>query len=630
MPITPFSNNELDLIKKVLNESGWHLRGFLENYQRFSVKKNNFVLFSIKLPIELELKINFPIELIKFHTSTSFQFWSMNSNTSMLIQNFAENLKSLKERTNIELDFALGEKEDDLIELLNKLIPEPMRNEEERNFLNRVRVSIMNKKDALYDLNTPDLNWILEILKSLSLFPTFKLPWELKKGIARFRLSELLIFSNEEPEFFLLEKDGYMTYFKDLRYNKFFIRSYFETYYFPFLLKLYGTDLDFRNKFRLLLEDCVKFSRFFLNSVVEVIDSLDINKNELIEFKPEKELISKSFLEGYNNFPFSALYFEAQFQKELYSIRTDLLNTPPQDFKVLQSIDFLIKAEILIRRLEIKKAIEFLEKSLEIIENIDQIKLLVTIYLLLAKTYRLLKQYSISLKYLNKSFNLAKAGKISIEFILKIHYEYGRIYFILHDHENAESHFQVLIGFLNKEKKYNMKVKCLAKSYIYLGLINTHRNNLPEAKKCFTKAREIGKNLPSLMIKLFQSQIKEFKRQNKISQAQKYIRFLLNSEDFNINDEQYKKHYIDILLELASIQIKIRKNRKSALQALTKIQELFENTEDSIRIFEYKMRWNLLMASYFKNFEKDDKNYIKYYDKSQQIKEKLIKIGIIY
>ena len=83
----------------------------------------------------------------------------------------------------------------------------------------------MNKRDEFGNYDKIDANKIVSILDNVRLKPTFKLPWELKDGVPKLRTSETLFFSNDEPfdEFFILEK-GYFTFFKDLEYNKFYIR----------------------------------------------------------------------------------------------------------------------------------------------------------------------------------------------------------------------------------------------------------------------------------------------------------------------------------------------------------------------------------------------------------------------
>lgn len=629
MSITPFSENEIQSIKKNFQRNGWHRNGFLNESQRFSIAKNKLLIFTIKIPIKLELNTEIPIEISKFYISIAFQVWNLDKNTSILIKELMDKLYILREKIEIKMDFPFGEKKSKLIEILNTAIPEQRRGEDERTYLNRIRISLMNKKEGFTVLNSEMVENLDEILESLSLYPSFKLPWELKKGIARFRTSEVLVFSNELSEYFLLEEEGYITFFKDLTYQKYYIRSFFESYILPFLIKIYGMENNFSPNIKIIIENWIKFSRNILNSLLELVDSCLTNKNHLINFYPEKEILSNDFYGEKNNFALSALFYESLFQKELSPIRNELLNTPPKDFTVLKSINFLFQAEGLIKELKIKEAMKLLERSLKIIEKYEQDKLLVSAYLTLAKAYGLLKQYSLSLKYLNKSFILAKNGKIPTKYIVKIHYKLGRIYYILNEYEKALNHFNILVKFIENEESNNGESKYLVKSLIYIGLIFSLKNDFSESKKKFKKVKDTGKTNPKLILKLFQLRIKDFLRKSNYSQALKYIRIIFNAEGFNLKEDSLKKYYILILLDLAEIYVFYRKSKNKSLQALLKAKELLENIEPSIQYLESQMRWNELMGSYFKYYEKDDKMFIKLRKESQKIKTKLIKIGVI-
>ena len=626
MSITPFSENEIQSMKKNFQRNGWHMNGFLNDSQRFSIAKNKLLIFTIKIPIKLELNTEIPIEISKFHISIAFQIWNLDNNTSILIKELMDKLYILREKIEIKMDFPYGEKKSKLIEILNKTIPEQRRGEDERTYLNRIRVSIMNKKEGFTVLNSEMVENLYEILESLSLYPSFKLPWELKKGIARFRTSEVLVFSNELSEYFLLEEEGYITFFKDLSYQKYYIRSFFESYFLPFLIKIYEMENNFSSNIKIIIENWIKFSRMILNSLLELVDSCLTNKNHLINFYPEKEILSNDFHGEKNNFALSALFYESLFQKELSPIRNELFNTPPKDFTVLKSINFLFQAEDLIKELKIKEAMKLLERSLNIIEQYEQDKLLVSAYLTLAKACRLLKQYNVSLKYLKKCFILAKSGKIPTKYIVKIHYKLGRIYFILNEYEKALNHFNVLVKFIeneesnneesnnkesNNEESNNEESKYLVKSLIYIGLIYSRKNDFSESKKKFKKVKDLGKTNPQLILKLFQLRIKEFLTKSNYSQALKYIRIIFNAEGFNLKEDSLKKYYILILLDLAEIFVFYRKSKTKSLQALLKAKELLENIEPSIQYLESQMRWNELMGSYFKYYEKDDKMFIK-------------------
>ncbi|MFX0140020.1 MAG: hypothetical protein ACFFDN_40635, partial [Candidatus Hodarchaeota archaeon] len=238
----------------------------------------------------------------------------------------------------------------------------------------------MNKRDKLGDFSSNKFSKILESLSNTGLKPSFKTPWELKYGIPKIRTSETLIFSNDEKfdEFFILEK-GYYTYFKDIEYNKFFMRALFDSYT-PFILNdLFSNIPEF--KLELYVENWIKFTRMILNSLLEIIKAGKLNQTEFIKFRPEKELIynSQNFIEDQNNFPFSALSYESLIARELFTIHNDLFNNPPNNFEVIESIHQYTDAEELIKNYRFEEAAKKLNESLKIFNKNQQKKIVVSI-----------------------------------------------------------------------------------------------------------------------------------------------------------------------------------------------------------------------------------------------------------
>ncbi|MHA1804596.1 MAG: tetratricopeptide repeat protein [Promethearchaeota archaeon] len=629
MPITPLSRAEIESIKQDLRSNGWHSKATMNHELRFSLKRNNVITLAIKIPLRLAIKTEIPVEIVKFHLSITWQFWNLNTIMSTFLQDLRRNLEQLKEEVKIDFNFSQEEQDSKLIELFNDVMPEPLKEEDERTFLNRLRIAMLNNETLCHEIPDEILQVIVTVIEKLGLSSSFKIPWELKKGIARFRISDLLIFSNEETEYFLLEKDGYMTYFKDIYYQeKFYMRAFFESFFLPFFLSFYEKK-EFGEQIQIFLENWIIFCRMLLNTLFKLVDSLSINYNEFVQFHPEKELLSNKFEDNRNNFPFSALYHETLFQKELSPIQNELLIAPPTNFKVMQSITFLVEAKDLIESLKFKDALKLLEEAAQIFKKHDQVKLLLSTYFLLAKIYKILRQYNISLKYLKNSFELTKTGKIPINLILKVHHKLGKLYFLLNRPEEALYHLNILVNFSEHEKQFAVPVKYLGHAYLLLGIIHSRKKNVAQSKTCFKKAKELGKIHPVTFVKLFLFRIKEFSKNNKISQALKYINALFTSEEINIENPDYIDYYIDILFELARIYIYHRKSKKKALQVLLKLNKILKNMRSSVKKIEFTVQWNVLMGSYFKFFENDEHEFKKHLLKSEQLKEKLRKIGVM-
>ncbi|MFW9938483.1 MAG: hypothetical protein ACFFD5_12600, partial [Candidatus Thorarchaeota archaeon] len=393
MSIKLFSSKEIQNLKEFVQKNGWKIEGIIENLFRYSLKKKKLALFTIKFPVTLPLRINIPFEIVSFRVSLAFQFWHLNQYIYNTLLYLMKALRNLTLSLNMEHRFPIEGKQQQIIDLLNVILPEQINNENENIWLNRIRVSLMNKRDKLMDFTPDKYENLVEALRNSGLDPTFKQPWELKNGVPKIRTSETLFFSNEEDfdEFFILEKD-YYTYFKDIVYNKFYIRSAFDSYT-PYILNDLFTDIpDF--KLELYVQNWIKFSRIILNSILEILSRGKLNPHEFIEFRPEKELIDniENFISEQNNFPFSALRYESLIAKEVFPIHTDLLNKPPTNFEVIETMNHYTKAEELMNNYRFEEAASIFNESLKVFNKNQQKKIVVSILLKLTKIAILLDQ----------------------------------------------------------------------------------------------------------------------------------------------------------------------------------------------------------------------------------------------
>ena len=269
MSLRPFSTTELTNLKEAIERNGFNLKGTIENYFRYSVKKDKLILFTIKFPVSLPLRLNFPFEVVSFRICLAFKLWDLNQNTNKVIILIMKMLRDLALQISLEHNFPIKGKETHLLDLLNKLMPETITDENDSRWLNRIRISLMNKWEAFEEFDNLYTTKIVNVLDNIRLKPTFKLPWELRDGVPKLRTSETLFFSNDEEfdEFFILEK-GFFTFFKDLEYKNFYIRSSFDSYT-PYILNALFKDTDF--KLETYVENWIKFSRMMINSIIEII-----------------------------------------------------------------------------------------------------------------------------------------------------------------------------------------------------------------------------------------------------------------------------------------------------------------------------------------------------------------------
>jgi len=627
MSFRPFSSSELDSLKQAIEKNGFKIDGTIENYFRYSVKKNKLILFTIKFPVSLPLRLNFPFEVVSFRISLAFKLWDLNQNTDKVIIFIVKMLRDLALQISLEHNFPIKGKEVLLLELLNKTIPETIAEENDSRWLNRIRVSLMNKRDEFSNYDKKYADKIVRILDNVRLKPTFNLPWELEEGVPKLRSSESLFFSNDEPfdEFFIFER-GYFTFFKDLEYNKFYIRSLFDSYT-PYLVSSLFDDAEFR--LETYVENWIKFSRMMLNSIIKIINLAKINQNDFIKFDPKKELDSNDFESGMNNFPFSALHYESTLSKgELYHIHNDLFNTPPTNFEVIKSINSYIDAEVLIKNYRFDEATQLLNNSLKIFNKNRQKKVVVSILLKLREIAMLLNQEEIAVNYLRSALGVAKSGEVPIEYIIKIHYYLGKWLFEKEEYDKAMEHFNIIVKFLENEELSINKDEFLGMAYLYTGLIHLEQKKLANVKMDFRKSLQLGNNSTKVKLNYHLMRAKNYKSKGNLSQAQKLLRAGIESVGINYDDEFFPILH-DLVLELAEFYIHHRVDSKRALYLMKNLEKKLSLNLKEISGIRRAIRWNLLMCDYYDILARDSKNSTHYYQQSQILINQLKKIGVI-
>ncbi|MHA2282542.1 MAG: tetratricopeptide repeat protein [Promethearchaeota archaeon] len=627
MSINPFSLNEIKNLRGVLEKNGWKINGSIENYFRYSLKREKILNFSIKFPITLPIRINIPFEVVNFRVSIAFQLWNLDQSTYAITLYLMKALRNLAISLTLEHNFPLKGREPELINLLNLIMPELIRDENENTWLNRIRISLMNKREQLEDLSSDQYRSLVGTLINLGLNPSFNLPWELSNGVPKIRTSETLFFSNEKEfdEYFILEK-GFFTYFKDLEYKKFYIRSSFDSYSPHILVDLFNNHPDF--KLELLVENWIKFTRIILNSIIEVIENGKIKQSELLNFRPSKELIyrSKNFILDQNNFPFSPLCYESSIAKELFPFHNDLFNKPPTNFEVIESINHYTNAEELIKNYRFEEATKLLNESLKIFNKNQQKKVVVSILLKLRKIATLLGNEEIALNYLQSALSIAKSGEVPIDYIIKIHQKLGISYFKNKSYEKALDHFDIIRNFLESENISLTKRSYLGMAYLYTGLIHLEQNRIIDSKAAFKKVLEIGNSSIKIRLKYFLTRAIHFKNQGNLSQAQRFLKAGLNANEISFNDNNHQNVLIDFILELAEFYIHHRKDSRKAFYFLNSLENQLSPKE--INKIKRAIRWNLLMSDYYNSLEKNREKSQFYVKQGQQLKNQLQTIGV--
>lgn len=621
MSIRPFSANEIDNLREVIEQNGFRLNGLIKDYFRYSISKNKILIFTLKIPVHLPVNLTIPFEVANFQISIAFRFFHLNQERYRFILSLMNLLKDLSLEVSIEHKFPIQGKERQLVDVLNLVIPEVVKEENDRAWMNRIRISIMNKRERFKEFDNIKIKDISEALIKSGLSPTFKVPWELIKGLPKLRTAETLFYSTEEPEFFVLEK-GYFTYFKDLEYEKFYLRTFYESYT-PYLLNEIFDNPNF--KLEVLVETWIKFARLLLNSAIEIIDTIEINQNEFINLRPQKTLDSNNFEFERNNFPLSALYYECTTSKELYTLHNDLFNTPPTSFEVIEYVNYLTEAESLRKNYKFQEASKILEDSLKIFNKYRQKKIVVSILLQLRKIASYLNQNNAEINYLKNALEIAKSGEVPLHFVIRIHYKLGKTYFKLKDYNNALKHFLIILNFLKEERKLFNKIEYEGLASLYTGISYLELNKIPDSQIFLKDAFQIGNKSPKVKLKYHLLRGIYYKDKEKYSQAQKLFKTAVSGNE--INDIQYQNIILDLLLEIGEFHIHYRKDTKKAFYHLELASKFL--SKKTLSGLKRSLRWTLLMGDFYKILINDSEKSSYYLGQSRIIRSQLNTIGLI-
>jgi tetratricopeptide (TPR) repeat protein len=623
----PFSSNELENLHALFQKNGWQLNTSIENNFRYSLKKEKLIILTIRFPVSFPVRINVPIEMVSFRLSIAFKIWDLNQSTNILILYLIKMLRDLAIQVSIEHSLPIEGKENLLVDLLNLLIPEVISGESESTWINRIRISLMAKRNEFNDHEAQMIEEVISAIKKSRLTATFKLPWELKEGVPKLRTTESLFFSNDEPfdEFFILEK-GFLTYFKDLEYNKFFLRTSFDSYTPYILFKI----LDKNNvNMENLVDKWIKFSRMMLNSLIEIINLANTTQHDLMQFNYEREINSNGFEEEKNCFPLTPLHYESSISKgELYQIHNDLFNSPPTNFEVIESIQSYTEAEELIKNYRFDDATELLNQSLKVFNKNRQKKIVVSILLKLYHIASTLNRDEIALNYLESALSIAKSGEVPIDYIMKTHYKLGLYYYKRKMNIEAQKHFNVIISFLEKEEPSTNVSELLGLSYLYMGLINQQEDHHSQAKSLFKQTLKLAENSVKVKINYYLLRAKYFKDKGNFSQSQKLLKSGIDSVGIEFNEKEYMNLFCDLVLELAEFYIHQRVDSRKSLYLLKKLEDRVSLNIKKVSGIRRAIRWNLLMSDYFDKIVKNSKNSAYYYKQAQIYINQLKKLGI--
>jgi tetratricopeptide (TPR) repeat protein len=313
---------------------------------------------------------------------------------------------------------------------------------------------------------------------------------------------------------------------------------------------------------------------------------------------------------------------------DLYQIHNDLFNTPPSNFEVIKSINSYINSEELIKNYRFDEATQLLNASLKIFNKNRQKKVVVSILLKLREVASILNKDEIAFNYLQSALGIAKSGEVSIEYIIKIHYYLGEMFFQSKKYDEMLSHFNIIVNFLENEEPLINKAEFLGMAYLYIGLINIEQNKLADSKFNFKNALQLGNISTKVKLNYYLMRAKSYKSKGNLSQTQKLLRAGIDTVGIKFDEKEFAPILYDLVLELAEFYIHHRVDSKKALYLMKSIEIRLSLNLKKVSGIRRAIRWNLLMCDYYDILIRDSDKSTHYYQQSQILINQLKKIGV--
>ncbi|MHA1818844.1 MAG: tetratricopeptide repeat protein [Promethearchaeota archaeon] len=609
------TRSEKEQIKQMLKALKYSPEINAENNLRYSIIDDSIIVLTSKLPISIGVKLNVPFEGGAFYNSIIFQPKIINSEILELINFFAVNLEYIRNNINIEHNFPIESRKMELVNLLNKFLPEYFSKDTERQWLTRIRLALLNKHKLFEEFSGKLYDQISDALEHVGLTPTFKLPILLKNGVPRQKVDRVLFFTNAENNEYFIMEPGFITFYRDLMSNHIMIKTHFESYSF---LILYSIFKDVGNFSIIdLILSWIRYTRMTLNPMINIIESEYVVPRDLYELNLD------TFYHKYDlsetAIPIPQLVREIFNKDELIKLDQKFFNHAPKYFDELTALKQYKEADDLIKAGKLQVAIKALGKILVIFNRYKQKKGVVLTLFKLSDIAKDMRNFDKAIEYLENALDLSKTGEIPSEYIIKTHEKLGDVYFKSKQYEKAMEHYKIIIKFLealNDEK------------YIYL----ITKSRLEIAKLLITMEQFKDANL------LFKKIIKDIHYDKDLEIHYYYTRALyLIAKGSYSNAAQLLKKGCTMVeadnrmralchLELAKLFFYEKKNTQRSAENLLAADKLLEekNNEDillKVQIYE-------ILADVFN--KENDREAMKFYlDRVRQLRN-VLKIRGVY
>ena len=171
--VRPFSSSEISNLREIFEKNGFKINGHIENYFRYSIStRDKILIVTLKFPVELPLRMNVPFEVACFRISMVLKLWNLTQKTYKILIYLLKMLRHLALQVSMEHRFPVDGFQKKIVNLLNNVMPDLIKNENEKAWLTRIRISLLNKRHKFEEFENKSINNLVETLNKVGLWST--------------------------------------------------------------------------------------------------------------------------------------------------------------------------------------------------------------------------------------------------------------------------------------------------------------------------------------------------------------------------------------------------------------------------------------------------------------------------
>ncbi len=574
-----FSKNQLLELKKILEKEGFKQNDEENNIFLYSITKEPeyTAIISAKIPIKIPIEFIVPINLVTFQISITIRPRWLDQNFEISIRKlaigFRDTVNTLLKEDSYNYEFNFEPFMKDITTIVSKEFSSPNVTynnsllKEKEHYL-QIRQNILNNKQTFDENNLLLSKDVLDIYHDFHLQPSNDFPPELSEGIPYDKRNLVVLFRRSEPDAYLLEEPGCISYARDYTFNNVWIRTSLESY----SLNLWYQAFKNQNfKCNYLIYDWIVYCRGLIKKIFPILEDENIIKSQDL-----KSFSYIQFLQKYApelNLPslfLPQLAYEAKKTKNLGHRDNFLFESIPCSLEETSTVDDYIFAKLLVKKGNFKRAEIILGNVLFRLKKFHHILGQVTVLFRLNHIAYESKNFELSITYLKEALELAQSGKIPISDIIRIHIGLINSYTMNSNSLKIHEHQQILNSFLKSLPQDEEIDKLFIKYFIEMAKLHMKTNDLVKANTYFKEFLKKKENYSEFDAIYYYERSKYYRlKQNEAKQFQSLQKAITykNNDDDDVNPK--------VLFEISKMYLynkkEAEKSRKYLLEAIDKL-----------------------------------------------------------